>query len=98
MFQRLGEPVDDGYTTLPGQFANYAAEFARVIYGSGREQRQAAQESASLPATFEVLHNPKTASLSVTDRIVFNGADWDIISVSPLGLNEGVRIVAVKAV
>lgn len=105
MFQRLGEPVDDGYTTRPGQFADYAAEFARVIYGSGREQRQAAQESASQTATFEVLSNPKTRALTVTDRVCYPVSDpdpakwpaWDIQAVVDLGYNEGVRVTAIAS-
>lgn len=106
MLQRQGAPVDDGYNTVPGEYANYAPEYARIIYGSGREQREAAQESATQTATFEVLSNSKTRALSVTDRVCYPITDadpakwpaWDIQAVSDLGFNEGVRITASRAV
>jgi hypothetical protein len=104
MIQRMGEPVDDGYTTLPGQFEDFAPEYARIIYGSGREQREAAQEGASQTATFEVLSNAKTRTVSVTDRICYPVGDpdpakwpvWDVIAAVDLGYNEGVRLTAVR--
>ena len=104
MIQRVGEPVDDGYNTVPGAFAPYSTEYARIIYGSGREQREAAQESATQTATFEVLSHPLTRAVSVTDRICYpiddadpdNWPTWDIQAVSDLGYNEGVRITATR--
>jgi head-tail adaptor len=103
--QRLGAPTDDGHNTTPGAWANYATEMAAVYYGSGREQREAAQESASQTASFEVLSNSKTRALSVTDRICFpvtdpdpeNWPSWDIQAVNEIGLNKGVAIVATRA-
>lgn len=105
IIQRQGPPTDDGYNTVPGAFADYAAEYARIIYGSGREQREAAQEVASQVATFEVLNNSKTRAISVSDRLRYPVTDddpdnwpvWDIQAVSDLGFNEGVRITATRA-
>ncbi len=98
VFQRTGAPVDDGYTTQPGTWADYCTEWAAVSFGTGQERRTAAQESASAPATFSVLANSLTRTLSVTDRIVFDGSNWDITSVVPSReLNAGVDITAVRA-
>jgi head-tail adaptor len=82
-FQRLGPPVDDGYTTSPGEWADYAPEYAEVRFSKGSERREAAQEGASAAATFIVLSNEKTRSISVTDRISFDGGLWDIVSNIP---------------
>lgn len=103
--QREGPPVDDGYTTLPGGFATFATEFARIIYGSGREQREAAQEVAAQIASFEVLSNPKTRSVKPADRICYPISDpdpdkwptWDVQAVVDLGFNEGVRVTAIAS-
>ena len=67
-----------------------------VIWGTGAERREAAQLSASQPATFRVLADSETLSLSVEDRISFAGGLWNITSVVPLGLNEGVEVTAVR--
>lgn len=105
IFERSGAPVDDGMTTQPGAFATYATEYAAIIYGSGTEQRKAAQEGGAQVATFEVLNNGKTRTLSVTDRVRYPVSDatpanwpiWDIQAVSDLGFNEGIRVTAQRA-
>lgn len=78
-------------------WADYATAWARVIHGSGQERREAAQEAASVRATFYVLSNPLTAALTPKDRIVWNG-NWDIISAVPsIEFNKEVEITAVRA-
>src|SRR3546814_2231885 len=55
-------------------WTDYCTEWAAVNFGTGQERREAAQESASVSATFHVLRNSKTAALTVQDRISFDGA------------------------
>ena len=57
--------------------------WAEINYGRGDERRQAAQESASLAATFRVRANTITSSVRTKDRIVFGGVAWDITSNAP---------------
>lgn len=76
-------------------WAEYCREYADVFYGNGTEQREAAQTQASQVASFEVLANSKTRTISVTDRISFNGL-WDIRSVAPMG-RDGIKLTAVRA-
>lgn len=97
-FQRAGAPTDDGYTVRPGEWEEYCVEWASVSFGTGQERREAAQKSASLPATFGVLANSKTRELSTTDRISFDGSFWDIISVVPSRqLNVGIDVTAIRS-
>ncbi|EQA96845.1 head-tail adaptor protein [Sphingobium baderi] len=77
-------------------WTEYCREYAAVYYGNGTEQREAAQTQASQVASFEVLANSKTRTISVTDRISFGGGLWDIRSVAPIG-RDGVKINAVRA-
>jgi head-tail adaptor len=94
-FERHGEPFDDGYTTLPGEWEPYCTEWAAVTFGTGQERRAAAQEQASNTATFQVLRNSKTAALLPTDRINYEGF-WDITSIVPSkDWNAGVDVTAV---
>jgi len=105
IIQRQGAPTDDGYNEVPGEFEDYATEYAAIFWGTGREQREAAQETGSQTASFEVLSNNKTRSLSVTDRICYpitepNAEDWpvwDIQAIAELGMNNGIRITATRA-
>lgn len=87
----------DDYGGEVETWATFATEWAKVVYGSGREQREAAQLQGSLPAAFEVDSNSNTRAVTELDRINFDGAYWNI-SAPPndLGLNEGVRILATR--
>lgn len=76
---------------------SYADAFAEVIFGTGQERREAAQESATAAATFRVLDTQLTRVVTTRDRISFDGTYWDITSVVPLGFNEGREITAVRA-
>jgi len=99
VFQRLGADVDDGTATVPGSFADYCVEWAEVTFGTGQERRAAAQEQASVAATFKVLRNSKTAALTVTDRISFDGSFWNIVSVVPSKeFNAGMDVTAIRSI
>jgi head-tail adaptor len=95
--ERQSAAIDDGFTKVPGAWAPYTTAWARVRYGTGAERREAAQETASQAATFEIGWSPKVAATLPIDRIVVSGAKWDISSVITIGLNEEVHITAVKA-
>lgn len=87
----FGEPVQT--------WATYTSPFAEVVFGSGAERRDAAQESASAPATFRVLSTALTDAVTVKDRIVFDGSNWDILgNVPSLALNRHREITARRAV
>lgn len=89
--------ADDGLGGEEETWEEIGQEFAAVFYGSGSEQREAAQRGGSQAASFEVLSNSLTRSLRVADhRIVYGGGEWDIIGTHDLGLNDGVRITAVR--
>src|SRR3546814_20405166 len=76
----------------------YTTLFRSVHFGTGQERREAAQESASVSATFHVLRHSKTAALTVQDRISFEGAVWDKTSAVPCReFNEGMDISAERA-
>jgi SPP1 family predicted phage head-tail adaptor len=82
VFQRFTTTTND-YNEEIEVWADYATAFASVSFGTGQERREAAQETASAPATFQVVRNPLTAALTTRDRISFLGGLWDITSVVP---------------
>lgn len=65
------------------EWADLASCYAAITFGTGKERRQAAQETASAPATFHIRRNSTTATLTPADRVSFDGSDWDIISAVP---------------
>lgn len=77
-------------------WAPYCSAWASVVFGRGDERRQAAQEAASLTATFRVRSNSLTAAITTTDRIAFDGATWDISSNVPFN-REGRDITAIRS-
>lgn len=96
MFQRFTATTDD-YGDEVETWADYAEAWARVVHGSGQERRQAAQEAASVTATFYVLRNPLTAALTPKDRIEWEGS-WDIVSAVPsLEFNKEMEVTATRA-
>lgn len=96
-FERASPPVDDGYTSVTGDWVLLTMAWSDVFYGTGTEQRQAAQEGASQAASFEVLANSKTRTVSVTDRIKFDGGAWNITANIEIERGAGRRITAVRA-
>lgn len=85
------EEVDFVWTPL-------AEEKVAIYYGSGSERRQAAMEQGSQTATFEMLSNTRTRGLTIRDRIVHEGSNWDITELAPDTPRRGmVRAVATRA-
>lgn len=93
--ERAGPEIDDGYTRQPGAYVLFARAWAEVLFGTGEERRQAAQENASQVATFKVLANPMTKQVSPSDRIQAFGVAWDITSAIPVG-NAEIHITATR--
>lgn len=88
--------TEDDYGGEVEAWTDHAQEFAEYKPGTGAERRQAAQESASLVATFRVLDNPKTRAVTPgAHRISYDGAFWDITSAVRLG-RDGREITATR--
>jgi hypothetical protein len=91
-FQR-GTAVSDDYTSESSIDWNTlmldVSVMAKVLYGTGAERRQAAQESAQQAATVMVNWTPTLAGVIAKDRAVFDGAEWDITAPPVrVGLND----------
>lgn len=86
-FQRLSSSEDALGGTDTSAWSNLFdnPRPAAVYYGSGGERRQAAVESAAQTATFNVLADSETRTVTTGDRIEFNGTPWDITSIAPIG-------------
>ncbi|WP_066045623.1 MULTISPECIES: head-tail adaptor protein [Sphingomonadales] len=76
-----GEPV-------PGASTLIARAYAAIYYGKGQERREAAIEGASQVGTFNVEASSDLRRVTVANFIRFDGADWDITGIAPLGRGE----------
>lgn len=96
-FQKFMETGRDDFNAPIVEWADHARAYAAVLFGTGAERREAAQEAGSSPATFRTLYSPKLAAVEVKDRVNFKGADWDITSAVPIGFQEGFEFTATRA-
>lgn len=90
--------VQDEYGEEQETWAPIGKEWVAVFYGRGSERRQAAMEQGQQPATFQLLSNPITRSLTLTDRIGHAGAAWDIEGIAPDTPARGlIEVTAVRS-
>lgn len=94
-FER-GTPTTDDYGGETISWATLTTAYAEIIYGTGQERREAAQERASQIATFKCDWNPTLAGVVITDRISFESEAWDITQRSPLH-HERIDFEAVRS-
>lgn len=95
--QRATTTTDDYGDEVP-TWGNHADAFAEVLFGSGQERREAAQEQASQVATFIMPWTPKIGAVTVRDHILAMGGTWDITSSVTIGLNKEQHVTAVRSV
>ncbi|RKF23374.1 head-tail adaptor protein [Altericroceibacterium spongiae] len=73
---------EDDFGSEIYDWAEDKKRWARIIYGTGQERRQAAQESATQPATIVMRHDSYTAAITTdAHRLFFDGVAWDIESI-----------------
>lgn len=98
-FQKRTVAQDDYSGHDVETWRNWFDEYAAIFYGTGTEQRAAAQLQGEQSASFEVLSNTRTRELTIADyRIVDRGVTWNIRALSDLGFNDGVKVTAIRSV
>lgn len=82
-FQRATTATDDHGGETP-TWATLEQGWAKVRFGTAQEKREAAQERGIQSATFELMPTAALRTVTLKDRIQFEGSDWDITEVAPL--------------
>lgn len=96
-FQR-GTPTVDDYGGETLAWSTLEPAWAKVLYGTGAERRQAAQEQTQLAATIIVNWTPTLASAVAKDRATFDGFAWDITAPpARVGLNDELHFTVVRS-
>lgn len=89
---------EDEYGSEISTWGSIGQEWCAVFYGRGDERRQAAMEQGSQAATFNMLSNTLTRSLTLKDRLQFDGSAWDIQGIAPDTPKRGeIELAAVRA-
>lgn len=95
--ERAGPPISGPHSDEARAWSALANEWVSVRFGSGAERRVAAQTGVSQAATFGFLWNSRTRTITPADRLLFEGALWNIQSAVILARNVGVIVTAVRA-
>lgn len=68
-------------------FAAFAgsAAWAQVRWGSASERREVAAQGAAQSATFRVRSTSAALTVTVQDRVRFDGSDWGIVGRASVG-------------
>lgn len=102
---RQAADVDSrGHATISPALALLGKPWACLEFGSGGEQRIAAQDEGRQTVSFNLLRDSVTIALRLTDKIGYplvgdvpeHWPVWDINAIAELGFNEGFRITATK--
>lgn len=89
--------TQDEYGEETQTWTELGKEWAAVFYGRGDERRQAAQEQGQQAANFQMLANQITLDLKIEDRVILDGAVWNIVGVSPHTPKRGLVEVTATA-
>lgn len=92
---KSGTPVDDGYTSVPGEYESQGTRKARYIPAMAREVFENAGREAKMPVVFEVRSDSLTRQITEQWVIEYNGTRYDIEGVQEIGRKDGIRIQAV---
>lgn len=94
-FQRATTTTDD-YGGEVSTWADLEQGWARVRFGTAQEKREAAQEVGVQSITLELVPTTALLGVQLTDRIMFDGSQWDIVECAPLDRNT-IRFTAVRS-
>lgn len=93
--QRATVATDD-YGGETSTWADVEQAWARVRFGTAQEKREAAQEAGTQSATFEVVPTAGLLGVTLRDRILFDGSEWDITEKAELD-RQTLRFTAVRS-
>lgn len=72
-------------TVSASSWAEIGERWAKVLFGTGAERREAATEGSTQAATFRVRADDLTTTITAKDRIAYAGRSWDITGIAPIG-------------
>jgi head-tail adaptor len=80
--QRKGADVDDGFQTVPGDWAILATVWAQFLPSSAAERAQAGETAAYTKARYKFRKDSAWADLNAKDGLVDGGQTFNILGVT----------------
>lgn len=77
-----------GKTAGSGDWATLGSRLAKVLFGTGAERRAAAVEEGTQAATFRMIADSLTRSITIGDRVLCRGLTFDLTGIAPIGSTE----------
>jgi SPP1 family predicted phage head-tail adaptor len=74
-------------------WSTYATVWAQLKYRTGSEKVQDDQVSSTEGATFNIRYSTDTSAAKASDRVVYNGENYEILHIQELGRREGLSLV-----
>lgn len=94
---RLLASVRNGMGIEQESWTDGPSAWALVTFGTGQERRAAGASEAAQPATFRVRSCAALRAVTRRDRIAFDGDEWGITSIAPVGAQGGeIEFTAVR--
>lgn len=92
--ERATTTVNDYNEPVP-TWSELTKRWTAIYFGKGSERRQAAMEQGSQTASFVMLSDSITRTITLEDRLNWGGSLWDIVSVLPVNRAE-IEITATR--
>lgn len=87
--------VDDDFGGKTKTWALLIEVWAQVDFGTGNEARTDMEVKAEQRRTFKIRW---LEGLTVTDRVVYESRNWEILDVAELGRRDGLEIAAIARI
>ncbi len=92
---RRNQPIQGGSGALKDNWVALQTVWAAVKYDRGSERFVTQQVVGQGVVTFVIRWSTTMSIITVTDRVSFDGRDYDIRDVRELGRREGIEIDAI---
>lgn len=80
--QRQGAETDDGYQTVPGDWADLADVWAQFLPQTGAERAAAGEVAAYGKARYRFRRDSSWADLNAKDRLIDGSQTFEIVNVT----------------
>lgn len=83
----------NAYGQKVASWATYATVWAQLKYTSGSEKVEDDQVSSTIKAQFTIRYSTDTAPAKASDRVVYNGDNYEVLYVQEVGRREGINLI-----
>ena len=83
----------NAYGQRVATWATYATVWAQLTYTGGDEKLQSDQVSSTVKTQFKIRYSSDTSSVKPSDRVVYNGNNYEVLYVQEVGRSEALNLI-----